>query len=188
MDKEVSVPETLNALRLAVNAAESKIINYMSCADNCEGMNDVSTQPSFAACNRPMVAKYLKSKSDDVVFKQDDVKVDPKKLGLSDSNNSKQLKGVPPQRVLELPHKQKMTEGFVPAWRRKSLDDINRIKNMRRGVLSLDLFEIKISVTTVDRPFLLLQRLLEYPNCRRILRIIKFKPGHIKTTTMRQHL
>ena len=154
MDK-VSVPETLNALRLAVNAAESKIINYMSCADNREGMNDVSvsTQPSFTACNRPMVAKYLKSKSDDLEFNQDDVKVDPKKPEISDSNNSKRLKGVPHQRVLESPHKQKMTEGFVPAWRRKSLDDINRMKNEKRGVLSLDLFEIKISVQRLTGRF-----------------------------------
>jgi hypothetical protein len=130
----MSVPETLKALQLVVNAAESKIMTYMSCNSNREGVEDVSTEPSLLASeNRPMVAKSLRSKSDNAAFEQDDTKVDPRELEVDSLNDYKLFQETPLPRTLGLPHKQKLGEGFVPAWRRKSLDNINRMKNERRG-------------------------------------------------------
>ncbi len=152
MDK-VSVPETLNALRLAVNAAESKIITYISCT-NCRGDDivDAATEPySTMSGSRPMVAKFLRSKSDDTTKKQDVFKVDIKELGLNDQNDSKLFERPPISRGGSsagsiAARKQGMGEGFVPAWRRKSLDDINRIRCEKRGKSVDNLHAIEIAV------------------------------------------
>ena len=70
-------------------------------------------------------------------------------LEIHDQNGSNFLEGTPLPNAgtFGLPQKQKV-EGFVPAWRRKSLDDINRIKHERRGELFCKLFEsVRIDVS-----------------------------------------
>jgi hypothetical protein len=180
----VSVPETLNALRLAVNTAESKIRNYVSCTANREAVEVVmneTTEPTASGRSRPIVAKYLRSKSDDRTFKQNDAKIDVKKLELDGQNDSKIFGAAPLPRAVGLPHKQKTGDGFVPAWRRKSLDDINRRKHERKGELNFLAFDISALHLTFSSDFF--QRRLEYPTCRYR---IQFKPGHPDTTIMRQ--
>ena len=133
----VSVPETLHALRQAVNVAESNIKTYISSTMNCGGV-DVSTvhNSAISGYDKPIVAKFLSTKTDEMSGK-DESKVHRKDNGIAFQSDSKFFEGPSLPRARSSDSLQKLkTEGFVPAWRRKSLDDINRIKNGRRGELS----------------------------------------------------
>ena len=131
-----TVPETLKSLQLAMTAAESKIITFISCTANHDGVDDVSTELSTvtSGCNRPVVAKFLVSKQDDTTSCRDAVKGDHKETEYSIPKDIKSFEGTSLQRAgsCDIPQKQRMG-GFVPAWRRKSLDDINRIKSEKKG-------------------------------------------------------
>ena len=127
-----SVPGTLKSLQLSFTAAESKIRTIMACTVNHDALEDELISVT-SGCNRPIVAKFLRS--DDISCK-DDAKAKLETIKLRTQKDVKISEGSSLQRAgsCDLPQKQKMG-GFVPAWRRKSLDDINRIKSEKKGEL-----------------------------------------------------
>ena len=148
------------SIEFVMNGKEWKAMEYLSwtSANHCvqeipkEVCRNDTSQDVVSGSRGPPVAKDLKSKIDCTSSKHSGFKND---RGLKE-RTANVLERHPPPRSESLDHKVDLQlkpttgNGFIPAWRRKSLDEIKRLRRQREGKSSESACKPEVCRTPAD--------------------------------------